>query len=153
MATCSDLMTRSPVWCFATDVVSSVAQLMKEADVGSLPVLDDPRTKRVIGVVTDRDLVLNVLAEGRRPDIIAIGDVMTAKPVTCRADDALDTALSALAQHQIRRVPIVDETEALVGIIALADVALRVEDAAATSEIVRRISTPTPVHPSMAVAE
>ena len=153
MTTCGDLMTRSPVCCFTTDAVSSVALVMKEAEVGLLPVLDDPVTKRVIGVVTDRDLVLSVLAEGRRPDSTAIGDVMTARPVTCRADDALDTALLALAQHQIRRVPIIDETGALVGIIALADVALHVDDATATSEVVRRISTPTPVHPSMAVAE
>jgi CBS domain-containing protein len=153
MAICSDLMSRNPVSCLASDVVGSVAQVMKQDDVGLLPVVDDQQAKRVIGVVTDRDLVLNVLAEGRRPDITAIGDVMTAKPVTCRADEALDTALSTMAQHQIRRIPIIDESGALVGIIALADVALHVDDADTTSEIVRKISKPTPVHPSMAVAE
>jgi CBS domain-containing protein len=154
MATCSDLMTRNPVWCLASDVVGSVAQLMKQEAVGLLPVVDEQQAKRVIGVVSDRDLVLNVLGEGRRSAITVIGDVMTAKAVTCRADEALDAALSAMGQHQIRRIPIIDESGTLVGIIALADVALHVDDAAAaTSEIVRRISKPTPVHPSMAVAE
>jgi CBS domain-containing protein len=107
MVTGSDLMTRSAVWCLPSDLVGSVAQLMKQEEVGLLPVVDDQQAKRVIGVITDRDLALNVLAEGRRPDITAIGDVMTANPVTCRADEALDSALSAMAQHQIRRVPIV----------------------------------------------
>jgi CBS domain-containing protein len=143
---------KEPVWCLPSDVVGSVAQVMKREEVGSLPVVDE-HTNRVIGVITDRDLVLNVLAEARRPDITPIGDVMTPRPVTCRADEALDCALSALAQHQIRRVPIVNEGGALVGIIAQADVALHVEDSTTTSEIVRKISKPTPIHPSMAIAK
>lgn len=153
MATCSDLMTGNPVWCLASDVVSSAAQLMKREEIGLLPVVDDQHEKKVIGVVTDRDLVLNVLAEGRRADATPIGDVMTANPVTCRADDVLEHALSAMAQHQIRRVPVVNDSGAIVGIIAQADVALRVDDPTTTSEIVRKISKPTPIHPSMAVSE
>jgi CBS-domain-containing membrane protein len=78
---------------------------------------------------------------------------MTAKPVTCRADDDLEQAISAMAQHQIRRVPIVDESEQIVGIIAQADIALRIDDPTATTEMLRKISKPTPVHPSMAITE
>jgi CBS domain-containing protein len=152
MATCSDLMTRNPVWCLASDAVRTAAQLMKQEEIGLLPVVDNQHQKKVVGVVTDRDLVLNVVAEGR-PDTTSIGDVMTGNPVTCRADDALEHALSAMAQHQIRRVPVVNESGAIVGIIAQADVALRVDDPTTTTEIVRKISKPTPIHPSVAVAK
>src|SRR4026209_787698 len=123
MATCSDLMTRNPVWCLASEPARTAAQLMKQEEIGLLPVVDDQLQKKVVGVVTDRDLVLNVVAEGR-PDTTPIGDVMTGNPVTCRVDDALEHALSAMAQHQIRRVPVVNESGAIVGIIAQADVAL-----------------------------
>jgi len=152
MATCSDLMTRNPVWCLASDAARTAAQLMKQEEIGLLPVVDDQLQKKVVGVVTDRDLVLNVVAEGR-PDTTPIGDVMTGNPVTCRVDDALEHALSAMAQHQIRRVPVVNESGAIVGIIAQADVALRVDDPTTTTEIVRKISKPTPIHPSVAVAK
>ena len=152
MATCSDLMTRNPVWCLASDAVRTVAQLMKQEEIGLLPVVDDQHQKKVVGVVTDRDLVLNVVAEGR-PDTTPIGDVMTGNPVTCRVDDALEHALEAMAQHQIRRVPVVNDSDAIVGIIAQADVALRVDDPTTTTELVRKISKPTPVHPSMTIAK
>ena len=153
MSICRDLMTTNPVWCLSTDTVMSAAQVMKHEDVGLLPVLKDQRDKQVIGVVTDRDLVLNLVATARQADRISIADVMTPQPVTCRADDDIGRAISAMAQHQIRRIPIVDEHEQIVGIISQADVALRVADPAATAEVVRRISKPTPVHPSMAIAE
>jgi CBS domain-containing protein len=146
-------MTRNPVWCLASDVVSSAAQLMKHEEIGLLPVVEDQHDKRVIGVVTDRDLVVNVIAEGRLPDLTPVGDVMTANPVTCRDNDALEHALSAMAQHQIRRVPVVNDSGAIVGIIAQADVVLRVEDPTTAAEILKKISKPTPIHPSMAVVE
>jgi CBS domain-containing protein len=103
-------MTTNPVSCSSTDTVRSAAQLMKREDVGFLPVVKDREDKKLIGVVTDRDLVLNLIAEARQGDMTTISDVMTAKPVTCRADDDLEQAISAMAQYQIRRVPIVDES-------------------------------------------
>jgi CBS domain-containing protein len=121
---------------------------MKREDVGFLPVVNDREDQKLIGVVTDRDLVLNLIAEARQPDMTTIADIMTAKPV-----DDVERAMSAMAQHQIRRVPIVDESEQIVGIIAQADIALRIDDPTATTEVIRRISKPTPVHPSMAIAE
>jgi CBS domain-containing protein len=103
-------------------------------------------------VITDRDLVVHVLAESRLPDATAVSDVMSADPVTCHPDDPLDRAVSAMAQHQIRRVPIVNKDGELVGIIAQADIALT-DDEATTAEVVKRISKPTPVHPSMSIRE
>jgi CBS domain-containing protein len=153
MSRCRDLMTTNPVSCSSTDTVRSAAQLMKREDVGFLPVVKDREDKKLIGVVTDRDLVLNLIAEARHAGMTTIADVMTARPVTCRADDDLEQAISAMAQHQIRRVPIVDESDQIVGIIAQADIALRIDDPAATTGVLRKISKPTPVHPSMAIAE
>jgi CBS domain-containing protein len=146
MSTCSDLMTKNPIWCVSTDSVSNAAQLMKHEEVGLLPVVEDQESKKLIGVVTDHDLVVKVVAEGRRPESTVIADVMTRNPVTCHADDSLERGLSNMAQHQIRRVPIVDDYGALVGIIAQADVALHVDDPTTISEVVRKISRPTPVH-------
>ena len=87
MATCSDLMTKNPIWCVSTDSVSNAAQLMKREEVGLLPVVEEQQNKKVIGVVTDRDLVVTVIAEGRRPEATVIADVMTRNPVTCHADN------------------------------------------------------------------
>src|SRR5215204_7815316 len=103
--TCSDLITKNPIWCVSTDSVSNAAQLMKREEVGLLPVVEEQQNKNVIGVVTDRDLVVTVIAEGRRPEATVIADVMTRNPVTCHADDSLESGLAAMAQHQIRRVP------------------------------------------------
>jgi len=153
MPTCRDLMTKNPIGCVSTDSVSTAAQLMKHEEVGWLPVVEDQQHKKVIGVVTDRDLVVNVVAEGRRPESTVITDVMTRSPVTCHADDSLASGLAAMTQHQIRRIPIVDDDGAIVGIIAQADVALHVDDPTTVSEVVRKISRPTPVHPSMAIRE
>lgn len=153
MATWSDFMTRNPVSCVSTDSVSHAAQLMKHEEVGLLPVVQDQQDKTLIGVVTDRDLVVNVVAEGRRPEDTVVADVMTAHPVTCHDDDSFEESLAAMAQHQVRRVPIVDHAGRIVGIIAQADVALHLDDPTRVSEIVRKISTPTPVHPSMAITE
>jgi CBS domain-containing protein len=151
--TCSDLMTKNPIWRVSTDSVSTAAQLMKREEVGLLPVVEEPQNKKVIGVVSDRDLVATVVAEGRRPEAIVIADVMTRNPVTCHADNSLESGLAAMAVDQIRRVPIVDDDGAIVGIIAQADVALHVDDPTTISDVVRKISRPTPVHPSMAITD
>lgn len=150
MTRCRDVMTKDPAWCLSRDPVSNAAQLMKHEDVGSLPVLEEGQRKKVVGVVTDRDVVLNVLAENRPPETTPVADVMSVDPVTCHPDDPLERAVSAMAQHQIRRVPIVNDDGGLVGIIAQADIALNADDETTTAEVVKRISTPTPVHPSLA---
>jgi len=146
-------MTKNPICCLSTDSASHAAQLMKHEEVGLLPVVQDQDDQRVIGVVTDRDLVVHVVANGRRPDDTVVADVMTANPVMCHADDSLEQGLAAMAQHQVRRVPIVDHVGRIVGIIAQADVALHLDDPTTISEVVRKISKPTPVHPSMAITE
>lgn len=140
MTTCSDLMTTNPVCAQAEDTVVSVAQLMKEQDVGPIPIVDDVTTKRLRGIVTDRDLAMKVVAEGRDPNTTKVSEVMTSDVVTVRQDDDIQAALDAMSQHQLRRILVVDENENLVGIIAQADIATRMNKPEQTGEVVKEIS-------------
>jgi CBS domain-containing protein len=135
-----EIMTRNPVCCTPQDNVTDVARLMKREDVGSLPVVEDRKSGKLNGIVTDRDLVLKVLAEGRDPNSIEVEAVMTRTPVTCGSDDDIQDCLHAMEQHQIRRMPIVDGSGKIVGIIAQADVATRGGEPEKTAQLVEEIS-------------
>lgn len=95
---------------------------MARDDIGPLPVVENDR---LVGIVTDRDLVVRVLAEGRDPRSTTVREVASKEPVTVSVDDDLVTTLDLLAKHQVRRVPVVDG-DRLVGIVAQADVAREV---------------------------
>ena len=125
MRTCSEVMTKNPVCCLPRDPVAKVAQLMKSTDVGSVPIVEDERSKRLIGIVTDRDLVVKMVAEGRDAGTARAEEVMSRGIVTCRAQDDVETALGAMSGNQLRRIPVVDDNGKIVGIIAQADVATR----------------------------
>ena len=140
MKTCNEVMTSNPVCCVPNDSVAKAAGLMKSEDIGSIPVIEDEQTKRLVGIVTDRDLALKIVAEGRDPKTTNVEAVMTRKVVTCRADDDLQKALNAMAEHQLRRIPIVDNDHKVVGIIAQADVATRANQPEKTAEMVMEIS-------------
>ena len=142
MAKCNEVMTREPACCEPEDGVARVAQMMKEHDVGSLPVVDSRDSRKLVGIVTDRDLVVKVLARGNAGDRATARDAMTADPVACKADDDVDQAVRVMSERQVRRMPIVDEGGRLVGIIAQADVATRVNRDAKTGELVEAISEP-----------
>lgn len=140
METCRDVMTKNPICALRKDTVVMVAQIMKERDIGPVPVVSDTTSRTLIGIVTDRDLTLKVVATGHDPNNILAEDVMTKDVVTCRADDDVQTALDAMAKHQLRRIPVVDENDSLVGIIAQADVATRMDEPEKTGEVVKEIS-------------
>jgi CBS domain-containing protein len=140
MKKCSDVMTDNPVYALPDDTVDKVAQLMKKEDIGPVPVVDDEQNKRLVGIVTDRDLALKVVAEGRDPQTTKVEEVMTRKLITCRPDDDVESAMKAMAQYQLRRIPVVDDTNRLVGIISQADVATRVDEPEKTAEVVKEIS-------------
>jgi len=137
---CGEIMSKDPVCCEPSDTIDIVARLMVTEDVGSIPVVHDLRESLLTGIVTDRDLVIKVLAEGRDPKTVTVGEVMTQEPVSCRADSNVFVALDAMAEHQLRRIPIVDENHRLVGIIAQADVAARLARPAETARVVEEIS-------------
>jgi CBS domain-containing protein len=143
MKKCKDVMTQDPVCCLPTDTVSKAAQLMKDENVGSIPVVEDEETMKLIGIVTDRDLALQVVAPEWDAETTQVDEVMTYDVITCRADDDLQKAVDAMAQHQLRRMPVIDGDHRIVGIISQADVATRVEKPEEVAEMVKEISQPT----------
>ena len=141
MKKCYEVMTTDPVCCLPNDSVAKTAALMKSENIGSLPVIENEQTRKLVGIVTDRDLALKVVAEGRDPQTTKVEAVMTHNNVvTCRAEDDLQKALDAMAKHQLRRIPVVDNDNKILGIIAQADVATRVDQPEKTAEMVKEIS-------------
>lgn len=124
MKNCQEIMSENPVCCLASDKVYAVAQRMQNEDIGALPVVENHETKKLIGIVTDRDLAVRVVGASRDATNTLVGNVMTPNPVVCHPLDDLDATLEVLASHQIRRIPVVDEHGHVVGIIAQADVAI-----------------------------
>ena len=113
---------------------------MKSKDIGGVPIIENEQTKKLIGIVTDRDLALKIVAGGRDPKSMKAEEVMTRKVVTCRAEDDLQKALDAMSEHKLRRIPVVDNNNGIVGIIAQADVATRMGSAHAAGEVVQQVS-------------
>lgn len=137
--TCGEMMTPNPTCCQGDATVDQAAQLMKADDIGLIPVVSEPLAK-LIGVLTDRDIVLKVVASGRDPRSTAVREVMTPNPVVCRPEDSTAAALELMASNQVRRMPIVDGRGAILGIIAQADVATRLGSPEQTAQVVEAIS-------------
>lgn len=142
MPKCSEVMTRDPACCEPGESITRVAGMMKRHDVGSIPVVESHEDRKLIGIVTDRDLVVNVLAEERDVERATVRDAMTANPAFCREDDEAERAVELMSERQVRRMPVVDSAGRLVGIIAQADVATRVSRDKTTGELVEAISEP-----------
>ncbi len=123
---CRDVMAENPVCCLPEDNVGQAARVMRRERVGSVPVVTDELRKDLIGIVTDRDLAFKVVGELRDAIRTRVYDVMTSTIIACRDDDDVISALLAMDEHQIRRVPVVDHSGRLVGIISEADVSVRV---------------------------
>lgn len=140
MKTCNDVMTQNPSCCVASDNVVKAAQLMKEENVGSIPVVEDSKSRQLIGIITDRDITLSVVAENRPPDTVTVNEAMSRDLIVCRKEDPVELAVEAMAKHQVRRIPIVDTNNSIIGIIAQGDVALRLNDPETTGEVVAEIS-------------
>ena len=138
-----DIMTPDPAWCTPESTAREAATLMREHDCGSIPVVQNEQNRNLVGTVTDRDLAIRGLAEGKGPEV-RVGELMTPSPVTCDPDDEVETVREVMVASLVRRVPVVNEDGALVGIVAQADIA-REEGAASDQEvgrIVEAISDP-----------
>ena len=140
MKKCSDVMTKDVVTCTPENTIVDVARLMKTEDIGPVLIVDNEQSKTLVGIVTDRDIVVKVIADGEDVNITRVGDVMSKKLVTCHADDDVNVAMKAMAQFQLRRIPVVEDNMMLVGIISQADLATRVDEPEKTGEMVREIS-------------
>jgi CBS domain-containing protein len=130
-------MTENPSTCEPSTTVGEAAKVMAREDVGPLPIVEGGRLK---GVVTDRDLVVRVLAEARDPGRTTVGEIASSQVVTVKPDASLEEALKLLAKNQVRRLPVV-EGDRLVGIVSQADVA-RHADESQTGHVVEEISKP-----------
>ena len=140
MKTCNDVMTQNPVYCLPGDMVIKAAELMKSGDLGPVLVVESEQTRKLVGILTDRDLALKIVAEGLDPRSTTVETVMTREVVTCLAEDDLQVALDAMAEHQLRRIPIVDNDNKILGIIAQADVATRGGQPEKTATMVKEVS-------------
>ena len=134
--TIRELMTSNPRSIQADKPVIEAAKIMRDDDVGLVPIVEGDR---LVGTLTDRDIAIRLVAEGKDPASTPVKDVASRDLVTVDPDQDLDEALRLMAQHQVRRLPVVEEDGKLVGVVAQADVA-RQSDDKKTGEVVERIS-------------
>ena len=131
-----DVMTSNPCTIDADKSVAYAAKMMREEDVGLAPIVEG---ERLVGMLTDRDITVRVVAEGKDAGQVKAGDVASSQLVTVNPQQDLDDALRMMAKHQIRRLPVVEGDGKLVGVVAQADIA-REGDDAATGRLVGEIS-------------
>jgi len=128
-----EVMSHSPTCCASSWTAQMAARVMRQNDVGFLPVVDNEANRRVVGVITDRDLCLKVVAAGRDPGLLPVSECVAAPPIVCGPDDRVEQALLLMETHLLRRLPVVDSEGRVVGVISLADLMHHV--AANTREI------------------
>jgi CBS domain-containing protein len=138
---CADIMTKDVTVCSPQTVIRDVADKMDDDSVGSLPVVENGR---LLGIITDRDIVCRVLADGRDTRSTFAADAMSDDVVTCTPDESVIEAIHKMGEHQIRRIPVCDTNGRLRGIIAMADVALEAENDREIANALEQISRPTP---------
>jgi len=131
-----DVMTSEPCTIDAGKSVAYAAKMMRDEDVGLAPIVEDDK---LIGMLTDRDIAIRVVAEGRNPEQVTVAEVASRQIVTVDSQQDLDEALRIMAKHQVRRLPVVEEDGRLVGVVAQADVA-REGDDKRTGALVEEIS-------------
>jgi CBS domain-containing protein len=138
---CNDIMTKDITICSPQTVLREVADKMQDDNVGSIPVVDNGR---LVGIVTDRDIVCRVLAEGRDTRTTPASEAMSEDLVTCTPDESVIDAIRKMGENQIRRIPVCDINGRIRGIIALADIALEAERDRDLASALEQISKPTP---------
>ena len=143
-----DIMTRDPQCVTPDATVREAAQLMKSGDVGIVPVIDGQNTRTLVGVITDRDIAIRCVADGK-DGTVRVRDCMTANKVsTCRENDDVDRVMDAMRTEQVRRIPIVDERGSLVGIVAQADIVRKASNDSKAENTIEHISQPGGRHSS-----
>ncbi len=140
MKRASQIMTEHPSTCTPEGTVYEAVKIMEMNDCGAVPLVDEEG--RCVGIVTDRDicLFLGLGDKAAQPKEIPLRLVMSENPITCHPDDALETVIHLMEEHQVRRIPVVDQRKKLVGIIAQADIALEDESPEEVAELLEEIS-------------
>ena len=135
---CRDIMTRSVTAAAPEMSLHEVAALLREGDMGALPVVSD---NKLVGIITDRDIVVRAVAEGKDANTATAAEVMTAEVFSARPDTFVFEVIRLMGDKQVRRVPVTDEAGELRGMIAMADIALEMEDEKEIAETLEDIST------------
>jgi len=138
----SEIMTSNPVCVTPETPLSEAAKVMKDKDVGMLPVVDADGSRKVVGVITDRDITVRHVAAGHTSADCTVREAMSRKTTTCPKNADVDDVMKVMGAEQLRRIPVVDERSNLVGVISQADIVLRLDDADATERTIGQISRP-----------
>lgn len=136
---CDEIMTRNVVAANPSMTLQQIAALMREGDMGALPVVND--AGKLIGIVTDRDIVIRAAADGKDLNVVTVTDIMTEEIYTARPGDYVFQAIRLMRDKQIRRVPVINDKGELQGILAMADIALEMEDEREIAETLEEISS------------
>ena len=136
-----EIMTAQPACCTPNARLSEVAQMMIDNDCGEIPVLDDDASRRLLGVITDRDIAVRAVARGMDVNTTKAGDIMSAPVITVHRESSLDECRQKMEQHQVRRIPVVDDAGGVCGIVAQADIA-RLGVMQETAKLVRDVLRP-----------
>jgi CBS domain-containing protein len=134
-----DVMTESPECCTPDTGLQEVAQMMVDCDCGCIPIVDSKNSKMPVGMITDRDITCRVVAQGKNPLDLTAGDAMTSSVVSVTPETSLEKCLNLMEESQVRRIAVVDDSGAICGIVAQADVA-RNADQQKTAEVVEQVS-------------
>jgi CBS domain-containing protein len=141
-----DIMSKDPMCVTPDTPLVEAAQIMKTENIGVVPVVESTGSKRLVGVLTDRDIAIRAVAEGRDGATTSVGHVMTSDVRTSAASDSVEDVMELMGREQVRRIPIVDESGALVGIIAQADIVIEARDDKKAERTVEKISQPSGKH-------
>jgi CBS domain-containing protein len=138
----SQVMTPEPACCLPQDSVDIAARLMRIQDVGMIPVVEGHREPKLVGVLTDRDLAVLVVAPGREPRKTKVCEIMKRDVVTCNENDSVEQALEFMKSHQVCQLPVVSNGNGVVGVVSQSVIALRLHDSEKTPDVVAVISKP-----------
>jgi len=141
-----DIMSKNPTCVTPDTTLADAARVMKTENVGVVPVVESQNSKRLVGVVTDRDIAIRAVAEGRDGTTTSVGHIMSSNVRTSTATDSVNDVMELMGREQVRRVPVVDERGMLVGIISQADIVLEAKDDKRAEKTVAQISQPTGKH-------
>jgi len=140
----SEMMHEFPICCTEFDSAQHAAELMKEHHAGALPVVEKNSGGKLTGVITDRDLCLRVIAEGRDPRKVKVRECMTGSPVCCKPEDDMQHALALMKEHHVRRIPVVDAEHRICGMISFANLVTNHVAPEQIFEMLKSVSLPTP---------
>lgn len=138
---CSEIMTKVPECCLPSTTVDELAQIMASTDVGSVPIVESLESKKILGILTDRDLALRVVANGLDPRLTPVAHILPHNQIrTCKADDDINTAIALMEDYSVRRIPIVDEKKQLLGILTISDIISKTRNHSKTLEVIEMLS-------------